>query len=172
MEKERGIKGREEGRVERREGWREGKGGEKGRVERREGWREGKGGEKGRVERREGWREGKGGEKGRVERRWREGKGGEKGGGMKGWRRRWEVRIHIHPSYLLAQRQVYSALSQISKHSVELAELVVEAEVFPTIFKCLKDPDEYVKKNVATLIREIAKHTPEVKVYLFVSPSP
>lgn len=24
------------------------------------------------------------------------------------------------------------------------------------------DPDEYVKKNVATLIREIAKHTPEV----------
>ena len=24
------------------------------------------------------------------------------------------------------------------------------------------DPDEYVKKNVATLIREIARHTPEV----------
>ena len=24
------------------------------------------------------------------------------------------------------------------------------------------DEDEYVKKNVATLIREIAKHTPEV----------
>ena len=27
----------------------------------------------------------------------------------------------------------------------------------------LIDSDEYVKKNVATLIREIAKHTPEVK---------
>ena len=26
----------------------------------------------------------------------------------------------------------------------------------------LIDEDEYVKKNVATLIREIAKHTPEV----------
>ena len=26
----------------------------------------------------------------------------------------------------------------------------------------LLDSDEYVKKNVATLIREIAKHTPEV----------
>ena len=25
-----------------------------------------------------------------------------------------------------------------------------------------QDPDDYVKKNVATLIREIAKHTPEV----------
>ena len=32
------------------------------------------------------------------------------------------------------------------------------------MFLCL-DPDEYVKKNVATLIREIAKHTPEVWFY-------
>ena len=89
-----------------------------------------------------------------------------------GWGRRWVggmgwgdgVTHHklIHPNPY-TQRQVYSALSQISKHSVELAELVVEAEVFPTIFKCLKDPDEYVRKNVATLIREIVKHTPEVK---------
>lgn len=57
---------------------------------------------------------------------------------------------------------MYSALSQISKHTVELAELVVEAEIFPTILSSLKDSDEYVQKNVATLIREIAKHTPEV----------
>ena len=27
-----------------------------------------------------------------------------------------------------------------------------------------QDSDDYVKKNVATLIREIAKHTPEVMV--------
>ena len=40
--------------------------------------------------------------------------------------------------------------------------MVVEAEIFPAVLTCLKDPDEYVKKNVATLIREIAKHTPEV----------
>ena len=39
----------------------------------------------------------------------------------------------------------------MSKHSVELAEMVVEA------------PDDYVIKNVATLIREIAKHSPEVR---------
>lgn len=58
--------------------------------------------------------------------------------------------------------QVYSALSQISKHTVELAELVVEAEIFPAILSSLRDSDEYVQKNVATLIREIAKHTPEV----------
>ena len=36
------------------------------------------------------------------------------------------------------KRQVFSALSQISKHSVELAEMVVEAEIFPNILTCLK----------------------------------
>ena len=56
---------------------------------------------------------------------------------------------------------MFSALSQISKHNVDLAEMVVEAEIFPAVLSCLKDQDEYVKKNVATLIREIAKHTPE-----------
>ena len=60
------------------------------------------------------------------------------------------------------QRQVFSALSQISKHSVDLAEMVVEAEIFPAVLTCLRDPDEYVRKNVATLVREITKHTPEV----------
>lgn len=66
--------------------------------------------------------------------------------------------------FFLFQRQVFSALSQISKHSVDLAEMVVEAEIFPAVLTCLKDPDEYVKKNVATLIREITKHTPEVSI--------
>ena len=61
------------------------------------------------------------------------------------------------------QRQVLSALSQIAKHSVDLAEMVVEAEIFPAVLTCLKDKDEYVKKNASTLIREIGKHTPEVK---------
>ena len=51
------------------------------------------------------------------------------------------------------KRQVFSALSQISKHSVDLAEMVVEAEIFPAILTCLKDHDEYVRKNCATLIR-------------------
>jgi 3-methyladenine DNA glycosylase AlkD len=45
--------------------------------------------------------------------------------------------------------------------------MVVEAEIFPAAFACLNDSDEYVKKNCATLIREIVKHTPEVKKIFF-----
>ena len=40
----------------------------------------------------------------------------------------------------------------------------MEAEIFPTVLTSLRDNDEYVQKNVATLIREIAKHTPEVDI--------
>jgi len=43
-----------------------------------------------------------------------------------------------------------------------LAEVVVEAEIFPRILHCLKDIDEYVRKNAATCIREIARHTPDL----------
>uniref|UniRef100_A0A3B3WQS9 Sperm associated antigen 6 n=1 Tax=Poecilia mexicana TaxID=48701 RepID=A0A3B3WQS9_9TELE len=60
------------------------------------------------------------------------------------------------------KRIVFSALSQISKHSISLAEMVIEAEVFPAAFVSLKDPDDYVRKNVATLMREVAKQTPEL----------
>lgn len=42
--------------------------------------------------------------------------------------------------------------------------MVVEAEIFPVVFTCVKDKDEYVKKNASTCIREIAKHTSEVKL--------
>merc|ERR1711964_466989 len=44
----------------------------------------------------------------------------------------------------------------------DLAEVVVEAEIFPRILHCLKDVDEYVRKNAATCIREIARHTPDL----------
>lgn len=33
---------------------------------------------------------------------------------------------------------MFSALSQIAKHSVDLAEMVVEAEIFPAVLNCLK----------------------------------
>lgn len=62
---------------------------------------------------------------------------------------------------------MYSALAQIAKHSVDLAEMVVESEIFPAVLTSLKDPDEYVKKNVATLMREISRHTPEVSLIFF-----
>lgn len=61
------------------------------------------------------------------------------------------------------QRQVCSALAQIARHSVDLAELVVEGGIFPGVIMCLKTPqDLYVRKNAATLIREICKQTPEL----------
>ena len=60
------------------------------------------------------------------------------------------------------KRQVCSALAQIAKHSLDLAEVVVDGEIFPPVLTCLKDTDELVRKNSATLVREIAKHTPEL----------
>ena len=48
--------------------------------------------------------------------------------------------------------QVCSALGQIAKHSVDLAEVVVEAEVFPKCLTCLRYPDEFVQKHAATLV--------------------
>ncbi len=71
------------------------------------------------------------------------------------------VPMTTHPDGKL-KRQVCSCLSQIAKHSVDLAETIVEAEVFPKIFVCLKDVDKIVRRNAATCIREIAKHTPEL----------
>ena len=44
---------------------------------------------------------------------------------------------------------------------MDLAETVVEAEVFPAILACLKDVDGSCG-NAATAIREVAKHTPEL----------
>ena len=47
---------------------------------------------------------------------------------------------------VLPALQVCSCLSQIAKHSVDLAEVVVEAEIFPRILHCLKDVDESAAK--------------------------
>lgn len=58
--------------------------------------------------------------------------------------------------------QVCCALSQIAKHSVDMAQVVVEAEIFPKILTCLQYPDELVKKHAATVVREVAKHTMEL----------
>ena len=76
----------------------------------------------------------------------------------------WQLTCLLLVFTFFFQRQVFSALSQIAKHSVDLAEMVVEAEIFPAVLMCLKESDEYVKKNVAMLIREVAKHTPEVSI--------
>ena len=47
------------------------------------------------------------------------------------------------------------SLSQIAKHSVDLAEVVVGAEIFPKILTCLKFPDEFVKvRNASNILSE------------------
>jgi len=60
------------------------------------------------------------------------------------------------------KRHVCACLAHIAKHTVDLAEVVVEQEVVPKIFVCLRDADATVRKNTATAIREIVKHTPEL----------
>lgn len=54
------------------------------------------------------------------------------------------------------------ALSSIAKHSAELAETVIEAEVLPDVLMHMAHPDENVGRVAAILIREICKHTLEV----------
>lgn len=44
-------------------------------------------------------------------------------------------------------------------HSIDLAEDVVEAEIFPRIFNCLKDEDVEIRRNAAACICNIAKHS-------------
>jgi hypothetical protein len=43
-----------------------------------------------------------------------------------------------------------------------MAEIVVEAEVFPRVLTCLQYPDELVRKHAATVVREVAKHSIEL----------
>lgn len=53
------------------------------------------------------------------------------------------------------KRQACCLLAQLAKHSLELAEVVVEADIFPKIYVCLKVADEWVRKHAATAIREV-----------------
>ena len=56
-------------------------------------------------------------------------------------------------------------MANIARHTIDLAENVVEAEIFPKILYRLKDTDPLVRYNLifnyrkfaATCIREIAK---------------
>ena len=46
---------------------------------------------------------------------------------------------------------MFSALSQIAKHSVELAEMVVEAEIFPSVLNSLR--------GEGIIVKILTKHT-------------
>ncbi|CAH0549122.1 unnamed protein product [Brassicogethes aeneus] len=60
------------------------------------------------------------------------------------------------------KRQTLCALSSCAKHSSEIAEVVVEAEIFPDVLIHLTHPSVNVKRNAACLIREIVKHSLEL----------
>lgn len=52
---------------------------------------------------------------------------------------------------------------------MDLAEVVVEAEVFPKCLTCLKYPDEFVQKHAATLVstrvaRQRSTHVVRIQV--------
>ena len=58
--------------------------------------------------------------------------------------------------------QVCMALSQVAKHSLDLAEAVVEADVFPQALTCLQFPDATVKSAACQLVRDVVKHSAEL----------
>jgi hypothetical protein len=58
---------------------------------------------------------------------------------------------------------VFAALSQICKHSLLLAEMVMDADVLPNMLVSMRDRDEKVAQNCAGLLREFSKHNEEVK---------
>ena len=56
-------------------------------------------------------------------------------------------------------RQILSSLSHIAKHSLSLAEAVVDGEVFPHVYKYFKLPEPAVRRGSAELVGEIVKHS-------------
>jgi hypothetical protein len=45
---------------------------------------------------------------------------------------------------------------------VSSLQVIVAADVFPRIFTLLKDTDPMVRRNAASVAREVCKHTPEL----------
>jgi hypothetical protein len=45
---------------------------------------------------------------------------------------------------------------------VRTLQVIVAADVFPKIFTLLKDTDPMVRRNAASVAREVCKHTPEL----------
>jgi hypothetical protein len=41
---------------------------------------------------------------------------------------------------------------------MDLAEMIVEAEIFPAVLTCLEDKDEFLRKTVASLTWAIAQN--------------
>lgn len=53
-----------------------------------------------------------------------------------------------------------------AKHSADLAEIVVEAEIFPSVFLHMAHPCPLVRRNSAALTRDIVKHSLELTEFI------
>lgn len=54
-------------------------------------------------------------------------------------------------------------LSQVAKHSTELATMVVEQRVMPAVLHCLTDEDHaHTRLAAASLVQEVSRRTPEL----------
>lgn len=49
-----------------------------------------------------------------------------------------------------------------AKHTVDIAEVIVEAEIFPSVLLHLAHSCPMVRRNAACLIKEIVKHSVEL----------
>lgn len=57
-------------------------------------------------------------------------------------------------------------LGSCAKHSLELAEVVVEAEVFPSVLLHLAHRCPQVRRNAAALVRDVVKHSVDLALYV------
>ncbi len=70
----------------------------------------------------------------------------------------------IHPIHadLKLVRQVVRCLGNVAKHSNELAEYVVDGDIFPGLWACFKINDEPTRKTSAELVCHIVKQSAEL----------
>lgn len=56
-------------------------------------------------------------------------------------------------------------MKSIVKHSLFLVENAIEANLFPEILLLTAHPDESIRHNAAKVIRDVVKHSVQVRLY-------
>ena len=52
----------------------------------------------------------------------------------------------------------------VAKHAMDMAEVIIEADIIPLVLEHCGHTDELVRKAACGLVREIVKHSPEVNL--------
>lgn len=63
------------------------------------------------------------------------------------------------------KKQILCTLANVAEHNLELAEMVVNENIFPTVLIHLGHDSIYVRKQAARLVQEIAKQSLEVRIF-------